>query len=367
MSSRWRSLSVRSTASARQRVQELAQRAVEERGALEVREMADARQQAVFGARDRARQPLDDCRCRDPVALAGEHEGGAADGAEALAAVEGDEAVEGGAVGRRRQRGHAGDRALDAARIGVLADQAANQRGRDFGGRLAALEGLQSVGEELFLPLAARTAEGGGGGDEHQRRDAVRHPCHELLCDHPAHRVTDDDRALDASCVEQRDQRIGERRERHRLERRAFAVTRHVPGDGAVLGGEALELSVERAMVRADAVQEHQRSRSPATLHARRERAQASSPCSRPSSTTIRSSRRTVQLRSGRSKWPSVCRPADSLAPVEYRKLPAKARSSVPLKSPRSYIAIASQRAAGFMPQPTWLTAYASRSPQAAK
>ena len=41
----------------------------------------------------------------------------------------------------------------------------------------------------------------------------------------------------------------------------------------------------------------------------------------------------TVQPRSGRSKWPSVCRPATSLAPVEYRKLPPKARSSVPLKS----------------------------------
>ena len=28
----------------------------------------------------------------------------------------------------------------------------------------------------------------------------------------------------------------------------------------------------------------------------------------------------------GRSKWPSVWRPATSLAPVEYKKLPAKAR-----------------------------------------
>ena len=43
----------------------------------------------------------------------------------------------------------------------------------------------------------------------------------------------------------------------------------------------------------------------------------ARSPCSTPRSTTVRPSSDTVQWRSGRSKWPSVCRPATSFAPVE--------------------------------------------------
>ena len=38
-----------------------------------------------------------------------------------------------------------------------------------------------------------------------------------------------------------------------------------------------------------------------------------------------------VVLITGKSKWRAVKRPANSLAPVEKRKLPAKARSSVPL------------------------------------
>ena len=47
------------------------------------------------------------------------------------------------------------------------------------------------------------------------------------------------------------------------------------------------------------------------------QRAHARSPWSTPSATTATPSRLTVQRRSGRSKWPSVRRPATSLAPVE--------------------------------------------------
>lgn len=44
---------------------------------------------------------------------------------------------------------------------------------------------------------------------------------------------------------------------------------------------------------------------------------------STPSATTTSPSSAMVQLRIGRSKWPAVKRPASSLAPVEYTKLPA--------------------------------------------
>ena len=54
-----------------------------------------------------------------------------------------------------------------------------------------------------------------------------------------------------------------------------------------------------------------------------------------PSSTTGSPSSVMVQPKTGMSKWPSVKRPANSLAPVENRKFPAAARSSVPLVSPR--------------------------------
>ena len=74
----------------------------------------------------------------------------------------------------------------------------------------------------------------------------------------------------------------------------------------------------------------------------------------RPRSTTVLPSSSTVQSRIGKSKWQAVKRRAVSLAPVEKRKLPAKARSSVPLMSPavvhRQRIPA---RASRFMPQPT--------------
>ena len=61
-----------------------------------------------------------------------------------------------------------------------------------------------------------------------------------------------------------------------------------------------------------------------------------------PSFTTTVPSSAIVQSPTGRSKWPWVYRPANSLAPVEKRKFPAYARNSVPLFSWRPNIANAS-------------------------
>jgi len=103
---------------------------------------------------------------------------------------------------------------------------------------------------------------------------------------------------------------------------------------------ERFELRAPVAASAADAVQEEEQRRIRGSVDVGGERRlardadgfdHASSGARLPSTTTGTPSSVIVQWRTGRSKWPSVWRPAKGFAPVENRKLPANARCSMPL------------------------------------
>ena len=123
--------------------------------------------------------------------------------------------------------------------------------------------------------------------------------------------------ALDVAFIEEIAQGFGQRREGRFEQRRRRPIARQVPGDGPVAPrGEMVELRRPALGIGPHAMQEDQNARARALLVVSWQ-AHASSPRSTPASTTAVPSSRTVQPRNGRSKWPSVCRPAVSLAPVE--------------------------------------------------
>ena len=144
----------------------------------------------------------------------------------------------------------------------------------------------------------------------------------DLLGDHSAKRMTDQVRALDEHGVEQTHGGIGEGGKGDLGKRRRLAIARHLPGEMAKPRPAGADLGIEAGAVAADAVQIEDGLGPVAgkPMGGRQEvaeRGHASAPCSTPASTTASPSRLTVQLRSGRSKCPAVCRPATSLAPVE--------------------------------------------------
>src|SRR5690606_7667981 len=138
------------------------------------------------------------------------------------------------------------------------------------------------------------------------------------------------DGSRDAPGVKLGGERRGEARKGEGAAERLAAVARQIPHDRPRAVAQALGDRGEHAPVGADTVQENERPRRAAPW---RLCGHAGVSTRRPSSTTGCPSNVMVQLRTGRSKWPLVKRLANSLAPVENRKLPAKARTSVPLKS----------------------------------
>src|SRR5207302_7633310 len=210
-----------------------------------------------------------------------------------------------------------------------------HQRLGDLRHGLAFIQWFDSGGDELARELAAGAAKGRAGKGKHQRGNPIRKARVHFLGDEAPHALAyEDNRSSTQVALEC----VGYGLQRIRLGRGRSAITRLVPGEAAITAAsEVLDLPVPRGVAAAQAMEKHQRRHS----------------SSFPSRTTTLPSSVTVQRRRGRSKWPRVWRPATSLAPVEYRKLPANARCSVPFTSRRSYRASASQRARGFVPQPT--------------
>ncbi len=210
------------------------------------------------------------------------------------------------------------------------------------------VQGCLARGDELALPGAVARTERGRRARQHQRAHAARRGGRERLRHHAAQAVPDDERRPLRGGLDQAPDGVGEGFDRRFGQRRAVAVAGQVDRQrGEARGGQCGAGGRPALAPAADAVQQHgQRARRmrrlrPAgravaqvgqrrvTHQHRQRRVHTSSPAR----TTSEPSSVTVQPRSGRSKWPGVWRPATSLAPVEYRKLPAKARSSVPLKS----------------------------------
>src|SRR5439155_26756094 len=77
--------------------------------------------------------------------------------------------------------------------------------------------------------------------------------------DHAADRMSDQDRLRRADLLQESLQDIGECRNTEPRRRRRSAITRHVPGDGAITIAERFELTATRPRRAAYSVQEHLR------------------------------------------------------------------------------------------------------------
>ena len=278
--------------------------------------MAGSRHADIVRARDPARHLLHHRRRRVGVGFARQHQNRHFVARERIAPVEGDQARDRRPVGRFGHPGHRAPRDRRAVGVGGGAEHGLHHLVGEIVHRHAVVERRDPRLDEASLEIPVRAAEGGAGRRQHQGADAIRPGGGEFLRDHAAHRVPDQVHAVQGEPVEQPGERTGERRERHRFERRRAAVTRHVPRDRPVRARERLDLRRPARGIAADAVQEDDRLAA-AGLDMMDRGAHASAPTSRPASTTFSPSRLTVQFRIGRSKCPSVWRPANSLAPVE--------------------------------------------------
>ncbi len=220
-------------------------------------------------------------------------------------------------VGRRRHAGHGRGRARDAGGSGASPIMSATSTGASSGMVRPSSSGPRRWARNVRWKLPSALPNTGLVATRASARQRSAWGRHHLERDHAAHRMADQIGALDPQLIEQPRQRVGERRKRHLGKRGRPAIARHVPGDGAPARTEMGELGLKHRRAAADAVQEQERRSAAALLEMRHRRHHASSPISRPCSTTGTPSSVTVQPRIGRSKWPSVKRPAASLAPVE--------------------------------------------------
>lgn len=269
-------------------LEEREQRGVEFGRLVHRPEMPGAIQQPELGAGDFCRHSLHGRSRRDLVLATGKNERRHLDSRQVGSTIEGSKQVHGLAIGIRRNPGHDALGVGESSGVGARGAHRGDEARRHLRHRLSFVQGSDARLHEILRERCA-AAERGAGERKRERFHELRMPQVRFLRNESAHAVADD---YHRAIVQVRDQ--SRERRRHlleivRLDDRALAVARLVPGMRAEsMRGEKGQLRVPRVMAAADAVQED-------------ERGQASAPVSFPSSTTGVSSSRIVQRRSGKS------------------------------------------------------------------
>ena len=119
--------------------------------------------------------------------------------------------------------------------------------------------GPRRASRNSFCQSPSGLAESRAGLRQHDGFGDDRIVDQQLLHDHAADRMPDEDGFGRADLEQKILQRVGKRGNADALQRRRSAIARHVPRDGAISIAEGIELPAPYARGAADAMQEHQR------------------------------------------------------------------------------------------------------------